>query len=517
RAKSCTRCRQAKLACDARKTLNGPCSRCKSKGLDCRFDAKFKRVSTRRLATEISHELHALRSAEEPFSLHSTQNLETVPENENKALAAEAEWCSTNLPEHALSWLDTMKADVACSYTLGKVQLEAQCAIELFQYPLGSGRDSNGWPGFGLVAEGAVKMTDQAQTWLGCFRVGTAVATFSGLPLPISTQQHMRSIDKALQTTSNMTPSWWTALFSILKTTNSITATLENIEDHALHFSVTQMFSEQLDKLKRECLASWRPELEIEWCNAKLYLFALTFTTPANADPSQDTQIRIHRQMILQKASEVASNLITQFVKLGQLGASESHPGGLLKFVPELYLTSLFNATTFLFRFMATFMTRTPAQGSQAMGLIIEAHKIFQSYPAHREFTRAAIHIEALIGILKQGAPVGMSELAVKNKLGASVMFDAIFHACRQRNIDPSTGRPLAVREWRTVNETFAQRLPEAPTIKTQSNVRGVDSGKNTLESDQQFMVSGGQTPRWWEEWDNYIDLFQVGEEQLDM
>lgn len=269
--------------------------------------------------------------------------------------------------------------------------------------------------------------------------------------------------------------------------------------------------------LKQGHLASWRSELEIEWCNAKLYLFALTFTTPANADPSQDTQIRIHRQMILQKAFEVASNLITQFVKLSQLGASESRPGGLLNFVPELYLTSLFNATTFLFRFMATFMMRTPAQGSQAMGLIIEAHKIFQSYPARREFTRAAIHIEALIGILKQGAPAGMSELAVKNKLGASVMFDAIFHACRQRNIDPSTGKPLAVRDWRTVNKTFAQRLPEAPAIKMQNNVRGVDDRENTLESDQQFRVLEGQIPQRREEWDSYIDLFQVGEELLDL
>lgn len=132
----------------------------------------------------------------------------------------------------------------------------------------------------------------------------------------------MRSIDKALQATSNMIPSWSNTLFSILKTTNSVVNTLENIEDHALHFSVTQIFSEQLDMLKRGYLASWRSELEIEWCNAKLYLFALTFTTPANADPSQDTQIRIHRQMILQKAFEVASNLITQFVILSQLGAS---------------------------------------------------------------------------------------------------------------------------------------------------------------------------------------------------
>ena len=343
------------------------------------------------------------------------------------------------------------------------------------------------------------------------------VATFSGLPPPISTQQHMISIDKALRTTSDLVPSWWNTLFSILKITNSAMNTLSNIEDHSLHFSVTQMFSEQLNEVKQVNLDSWRLELEVEWCNAKLYLFALTFTTPATADPSQNTQIRIHRQMVLQKAFEAASSLITQFMKLGQMCASDLHVGGLLKFVPELYFTSLFNATTFIFRFIATFTSLTPAQGSQAMGLIIEAHKIFQSYPEHREFTRAAIHIEMLIDIVKQGAPVGMSELVVKNKLGASVMFDAVFHACRQRNIDPRTGRPLSVQEWRTVTETFAQRLPGDPAQRMRNDVRSSNVEDNDLESDQQFMALADQNSQWWEEWDNYIDLFQVGDWQLDL
>lgn len=344
------------------------------------------------------------------------------------------------------------------------------------------------------------------------------IATFSGLPPPISTRQQMRSIDKSLFTAFNIVPSSWNALFSILKITASAMDTLDNIEDYALHFSVTQMFSEQLDELKQHNIDSWRAELEIEWCNAKLYLFALAFTiTTVNADPSQNTQIRIHRQTILQKSFEAASSLITQFMKLGQLCASDLHPGGLLKFLPELYFTSLFNAITFLFRFLGTFMTLTTAQRSQAMSLVIETHKIFQSYPERRELTRAAIHIEALIAILKQGAPISTSELVVKNKLGASIMFDAIFHACRQRNIDPRTGRPLALQEWRTVNETFAQRLPETPAQKMGTNFQEANLGNNDIESDQRFTALAEQNSQWWEEWDKYIDFFQVGDEQLDM
>ena len=277
------------------------------------------------------------------------------------------------------------------------------------------------------------------------------------------------------------------------------------------------MFIQQLDELKQVNLEPWTSELEVEWCNAKLYIYALTFTSPANADPSQNTQRWIHRQGILQKAFEASSSLITQFMKLGQSRTSSLHPNSLLKFVPELYFTSMFNATTFLFRIMATFMTLTPAQANQAISLIIEAHKIFQSYPEHREFTRAAIHIETFIDILKQGAPVGMSELVVKNKLGASVMFDAIFHACRQRNIDPRTFKPFAVQEWRTVNETFAQRLPKAPAEKMENDFGAIDFENSGLETGQQSMALPEQNSQWWEEWDKYIDLSQIREEQSDV
>ena len=327
----------------------------------------------------------------------------------------------------------------------------------------------------------------------------------------------MRSVEKALCTMSELVPYSWNALFSILKITNSAMDTAGNPEDLSLHPPVIQMFSKQLDELKQANLDSWTPELEVEWCNAKLYVYALTFTTPVNADPSQRTQTWIHRQAILQETFNVASSLIAQFSKLGQLGASDLHPGRLLKSIPELYYTSLFNATTFLFRFMATFISPTPTQASQAVGLIIEAHKAFQSYPENREFTRAAIHIEALIDILKQGAAVGMSELVVKHKLGASVMFDAIFHACRQRNIDPRTARPLAVQEWRTVNETFSQRLPKASAQKTGNDADELNLEINGLESDQQFIALPEQNSQWWEEWDNYIDLSQLREGPLNM
>ena len=303
----------------------------------------------------------------------------------------------------------------------------------------------------------------------------------------------------------------------MIKIVNTAVETLDSTDDHAVYFSVASMFIEKLDELKESHLDVWEPELEIEWCNARLYLFALTFTTSTNTEPSQNMQLRIRRQRVLEGAFTASSSLISEFQKLGELRTSDLEPHGLLKFVPQLYATSLFNATTFLFRFMATFIAITPVQRSRAMSLIIEAHKIFQSYPERREFTRAAIHIEALIDVLKLDTPVGMSELAVRSKLGASVMFDAIFHACRQRNIDPNTGRPLALHRWKTVSDTFARRLPE---VSVQQRENESHTGRTDFEADNAEIVSqsfGEQNSQWWEQWDSYIDLFQLGNEPLGM
>ncbi|KAJ6016192.1 hypothetical protein N7540_010783 [Penicillium herquei] len=390
------------------------------------------------------------------------------------------------------------------------VGLASHAAMQLhFHSPPDSESEQNPWPGVALTAEGETNATERALTWLACFRVGTAVAIMSGLPSPISSQVHMRSIEKAIQTASNTVPPSWGVILPILKFMNSALDTLGGIEDHELHCSLTRMLNEQVDKIKQDNLDSWGSELEIEWCNAKLYLLALTFTTPSTIDSVQNDQIRIQRQVILQNAFEVASNLITQYITLSQLSVSDSNPGGMLKFIPELYVTPLFNCTTIIFRFMATSVTLTSAKRIQAMNLIIEAHKTFQSYPDRREFTRAAIHIESFIDILKQGVQPGISELAVKNKLGASIMFDALFHACRQRNIDPRTGEPLDVREWSTINERFAQRLPEGRINRPDDSSVGDNNPQ-----DQPVMLP--EQDQWWDEWDNYIDFFQVGDHNND-
>lgn len=91
-----------------------------------------------RLTEEISHELHALHSAKETChskssNLELAQYLKIIPENDTTSSSAESALFRTDLSEDALSWLNTTSNDLACSYNLGNLKLEAHIVIELFQ------------------------------------------------------------------------------------------------------------------------------------------------------------------------------------------------------------------------------------------------------------------------------------------------------------------------------------------------------------------------------------------------
>ena len=289
-----------------------------------------------------------------------------------------------------------------------------------------------------------------------------------------------------------------------------------------MHFAVTQTYEDQLDELRRTNAEIWTPQLEMEMCSAKLYLYGLTFTIPILTNVLGNPQRQIHRQMVLQKGLKAASGYITEATNMNQLpAASGFYPGGDLTFAPKQYFTSLFNATTFLFRFLATYTTGTAAQESLAMGSIIEAHKIFQSFPGNRDMTRAAIHTETLVSILRdrsRGSPLGLNELVMTNRLGASVMYDAAFRSSAQSNRDPTTGESPPVQEWKSLNDTYAERLPKAvressvgASVNTgSSDPDGMDSlDTNSLQQPQPSV----QEPSWWGDWETYMDCFEVGVE----
>lgn len=97
-----------------------------------------------RLTAEISYGIHALRSIEQPHVLGGS-NLDSTPHQSSELPDVFAE-TGDKMPQSteplllvnplegdSLVWPNITDADMACSYTLGKLTLETQTVVELFQ------------------------------------------------------------------------------------------------------------------------------------------------------------------------------------------------------------------------------------------------------------------------------------------------------------------------------------------------------------------------------------------------
>lgn len=344
------------------------------------------------------------------------------------------------------------------------------------------------------------------------------------MPLPVSLQQHTKSIDQAFEILSlagDSSPS--TRMEStLLKTQISAMETVANTEDPSLHSSVSRVYLDQMNQ-GNEALrypgSDHQKEKQVtDLLIARLYILSLGFNVPTEDGNISDAQAKINRLHLLYNSFSAATELISYFKDgtvddVNKTLTADDESDGTLKYMPDLYFTSLFQATALLFRFLATYPAPLDWQRRNAIKAIQDAHFIFQSFPDRREFVRAAIHIEAMIDILRTSAEGVMNDLVVTNKLGASVMFDAIFYACRHRNIDPRTGRPLEPQAWKTVNETFAERLPKAPSQTTRNDTPVPGPNNHDTSQDIQTLMPSELNQDWWEEWDKYIDLFQVGDD----
>ena len=244
----------------------------------------------------------------------------------------------------------------------------------------------------------------------------------------------------------------------------------------------------------------------------------MTFTIPVQPDALNDSRRQINRQMVLHKSLTAASRLIAAAISISdQPVASGFYPNGTLTFAPKQVFTSLMNATAFLFRFLATFATPTPEQETLATGSIIEAHKIFQSFPDNRDMMRAAIHTEMFVSILRDkrspGRALYLRELVLTNRLGASVMYDAIFRSSMQRNRDPATGASPPIQEWKTMNAACAERLPKAvwDSEGRESDKTGFSSAEGMPGLNASSTELAVQDPSWWTDWDTYMEYFEVG------
>ncbi|KAK9350933.1 transcriptional regulatory protein SEF1 [Lipomyces doorenjongii] len=618
RAKSCTACRQVKLACDARKNRPGPCTRCNNRNIQCRFDSNFKRISTRKIVQEITNgarmsPLSGFGPVHAPNTLDFTQS----------RLLANIPTPPGDVPVTTEAWLQIVDNDVPGSHVLGSFSLNNRIAVELFghfeQYykphasflqpittPLATfaktspllfwtiilcssqmhskygglyaaisaeheillsnimhtaiqsihvlhallclclwpipklrqqfdpswnyiGHAINAamhlnchircnlesplsdWRGFGGFTMKDIGAHTRNLTWLACFDIGTRVGEFLGFPSPLSSPYHLKSITKAQdESAARISPSF-RAILEIRRITSVSTMQLEAVDDVASHFSLTQTFIANLDALTQIYRQFWTPEVNINFQGAKLYLYAMTFTLTRPQDPAKDCLRLTYQQIILRHGLQSAATLVSSMTKLSLDSPPDELPEAVNKlvFYPKLYFTNLFFASVFLFRVLLSYHTATREDTSLAVSSLTEAHKIFQSVHRHRDGVRAAITIETLVAITRDGSKTDslpMSELIITSRLGASLMYDALFRSAQHANRHPVSGKSSPVVTWKPLNARERHRLPSAPEERV--NV-AKPSASNVLEDEQSV--------EWWQFWDTYLGDFGIGVENWNV
>lgn len=287
-----------------------------------------------------------------------------------------------------------------------------------------------------------------------------------GLPPPICPPQHTRSLKRAQTTAAEYLTSEEKVQNQLSDIFCDAQIHLEAIEDINAQYSVLETYQSRLESVKNSFNQNWSWDLELAYQAVRIYVLGIGLLPDIS---HSDQQAITYRQLILQKCLDAASSYIQIIMNMSYQPASGSrYPSGILTFYPKHYFTTLMAAAAYIFRFLIDSQHINKSQQSLCMTRLTEAHKIFQSFPDHRDAVRGCIQIELLVNCLRSNIRPS-SIIVVKHRLGASVVLDASFRAAQQRNTDSVSGATPPVASWNTMNDYYAYRLPVAPEQKVVS------------------------------------------------
>lgn len=330
-----------------------------------------------------------------------------------------------------------------------------------------------------------------------------------GLPPLICSPQHVKSLKHARSLAADILTAEERFQIDLLDILCSSQTYLDNMDNPHAHYTMTETYNEQLTALKTATQAqwTWTTALDIQLESARLHVFAMTFIQDI---PQHDAQTLLYQQNILQSLLTSASSLISTMTSLSQQEIAGHHFfGGVLTFYPKHYFLSLILASSSLFRFLISSRTPTQPQQSLAITRITEAHKIFQSFPDHRDAVRACIHIELCMSYIQRMTAETNRDLFIKTRLGASIVLDTGFRAAQQRHFNPLDGTTAPMTQWADMGDHYAHRLPLAPEQKVVSPL-----GKNVAVT---VPVLSGDTVNdmvvdvgVWDAWNSYSNDFGI-------
>lgn len=291
---------------------------------------------------------------------------------------------------------------------------------------------------------------------------GYRVGAFLGLPPPICLPQHARSLKRAQDLAVDYLNPEEKAQIKMLDIFCDAQIHLDSIQEINAQYSLLNTYTSRFESVKVSVQETWSWNLEVCYQSLKLYTLGIGLL-PDISD--ENHQALVYRQLIMQQCLDAASSYISTLSYMSYQPASGSrYPSGILTFYPKHYFTALMASASYIFRFMISSRDLNQAQQSLCMTRLTEAHKIYQSFPDHRDAVRGCINIEMFVHSLRASPATRLPpDLLVKHRLGASVLVDASFRAAQQRNVDVVDGTTPPVLNWSSMNDDNIHRLPLAP------------------------------------------------------
>ncbi|RYP17206.1 hypothetical protein DL765_004662 [Monosporascus sp. GIB2] len=297
------------------------------------------------------------------------------------------------------------------------------CMRMNFHNPLPPGHAAQG---FALWSDSPCDITPQSQslTW---------TAMFQGVLPPLSSSHHLRYVRKALRHLGPLVPPEFQASIFMYEIVCNYSVSLEDVDGLAVHFSLIQAFDSSLDAIKLAYRSQWTPELDIQLQCSKLNLYAMAALLPPPETAEMEVQNTVIIQSIVHRGLESSSRLISQMKDLSLLPFENGlSSAGRLTSYPRLYSADMFFAATYLFRALLDRRLLSPIHASRAVESLAEARKLFALMPRHRDGAMAGEVLEEIVDRARS-AGIGSSllsstRLCITNRLGASLMYDTLFH-----------------------------------------------------------------------------------------
>ncbi|CAI6333338.1 unnamed protein product [Periconia digitata] len=277
----------------------------------------------------------------------------------------------------------------------------------------------------------------RAHTWLGCFVANTCLGLHVGVTPLLTGPKELETIESFVR--GHAIPSEFAHHVMVHATlaryTKIVTETSEEIVSHSL----IRLFNAELDSIKTRFPTPWTARSEMATLIAKIHIYTMTI-------------IRIHKDLttreILMRSTYTTALRIIYLCDQGEIAfhpAEYKHlaPEILERAVPKDYFRTLFLATIFLLRFFALNVHAAPEDQEVARNHVAMAQRCLKagSLNENDEKERAAFLLEVLSR--QQPIDVDNTKLRIDNRLGASLVYDAITTGHKLRNLDEEvTGDP---------------------------------------------------------------------------